>query len=96
MAQVSMTVRIDSQKKARFDELCAEFGMSSNTALNVFVNAVIQQNCIPFLIKAGEYGDMNLFRKLRQRADNGETPDLSMEEIDEEITLARAARHNRL
>ena len=91
-----MTVRIDSQKKARFDELCAEFGMSANTALNVFVNAVIQQNCIPFLIKAGEYEEMNLFRKLRQRADKGETPDLSMEEIDGEIALARAARRNSL
>ena len=32
MSQVSMTVRMDSQLKRMFDALCAEFGMSSNTA----------------------------------------------------------------
>lgn len=54
MAQVSMTVRMDSQLKARFDALCAEFGMSANTAMNIFANAVVQQRCIPFIIKSGK------------------------------------------
>ena len=31
-----MTVRMDSQLKQRFDALCAEFGMSANTAMNIF------------------------------------------------------------
>ena len=37
MAQTSMTVRLDNQQKAIFDELCAQFGMSANTAINIFV-----------------------------------------------------------
>ena len=43
MGQVSMTVRMDSQLKATFDALCAQFGMSANTAMNVFAKAVVQR-----------------------------------------------------
>lgn len=32
------------------------------------------------------------FKVMRERAENGETPDLTMEEIDEEIQKARGAR----
>lgn len=52
MAQTSMTVRIDNQQKALFDDLCAQFGMSANTAINTFVKAVIRTRSIPFAIKA--------------------------------------------
>ena len=41
MAQVSMTVRMDSQLKQSFDALCSQFGMSANTAMNIFANAVV-------------------------------------------------------
>lgn len=92
MAQVSMTVRMDSQLKARFDALCAEFGMSANTAMNVFANAVVQQRCIPFIIKSGKDDFLEAFKEMRTRADAGLTPDMTMEEIDEEIRQARAER----
>ena len=36
-----MTVRVDSKQKQIFDQLCSEFGMSANTAMNIFVNAVV-------------------------------------------------------
>ena len=52
MAQVSMTVRMDSQLKQTFDKLCSEFGMSANTAMNIFANAVVMTRSIPFEIKA--------------------------------------------
>ena len=56
MAQTSMTVRLDNKQKAIFDELCAQFGMSANTAINIFVKAVIRSKSIPFPIQAGENG----------------------------------------
>lgn len=90
MSQVSMTVRMDSQLKAMFDALCAEFGMSANTAMNIFANAVVQQRCIPFIIKSGKDDFLDAFKEMRTRADIGLTPDMTMEEIDEEIRLARA------
>ena len=95
MAQVSMTVRMDSQLKASFDALCAEFGMSANTAMNVFANAVVQQRCIPFIIRAERNEFSKAFREARARAEFGLTPDLTMEEIDEEIRQARAERKTR-
>ena len=47
-----MTVRMDNQLKAQFDKLCEQFGMSANTAINIFVKAVIRSKSIPFSIQA--------------------------------------------
>ena len=47
MAQVSMTVRMDASLKSSFDALCSQFGMSANTAMNVFARAVVQRGKIP-------------------------------------------------
>ena len=52
MAQTAMTVRMDNQQKAQFDKLCEQFGMSANTAINIFVKAVIRSKSIPFSIQA--------------------------------------------
>ena len=51
MAQSAVTVRIDSDLKMQFDALCEQFGMSANTAFNIFVKAVIRSRSIPFAIK---------------------------------------------
>ncbi len=51
MAQTAMTVRMDSLQKASFDKLCEQFGMSANTAINIFVKAVIRSRSIPFSIQ---------------------------------------------
>jgi len=94
MPQVSMTVRMDSQLKTMFDALCSEFGMSVNTAINVFARAVVQQRRIPFEIKAGDQMTsaerIAAFQNMREWAESGNTPDLSLEEIDDEIKKSRA------
>ena len=96
MAQVSMTVRMDSQLKARFDELCSQFGMSANTAMNVFANAVVRKRKIPFEIdaKAPETRSdgWKAFWELREEAQRNGVPDLTLDEINEEIRLAREER----
>ena len=106
MAQVSMTVRMDSQLKQMFDALCAEFGMSANTAMNVFAKAVVQRRSIPFEIrddektmtdkkaKAAQEG-IEAFYELRKMAENGQFPDLTIDEINEEIRQVRAERRMR-
>ena len=66
MAQTSMTVRIDNQQKALFDELCAQFGMSANTAINIFVKAVIRSKSIPFSIQAKNEEEIREVRRLRK------------------------------
>ena len=95
MTQVSMTVRMDSQLKQKFDELCQQFGMSANTAMNVFANAVVRRRKIPFEISTEggtSMGNLSAFREMRRLAENGQTPDLTLDEINEEIRLSRLER----
>lgn len=84
---------MDAGVKARFEELCSQFGMSVNTAMNVFANAVIISRKIPFEIKAAQKSDsmkeLEAFREIRRMAESGQLPDLTLEEINEEIRLAR-------
>ncbi len=100
MAQVSMTVRMDSELKMMFDSLCAQFGMSANTAMNVFAKAVVQRRSIPFEIKAIDEPKpinegLKAFCELREVAQKNGLADMSLEEINEEIRLARAERKRR-
>ena len=97
MAQVSMTVRMDSQLKQMFDSLCAQFGMSANTAMNVFAKAVVQRRCIPFEIKANDEvkaseDGLEAFYRLREIAQSNGMADMSLEEINAEISAARSER----
>ena len=100
MAQTAFTVRMDADIKKRFDELCKDFGMSSNTAFNMFARAVIKSERIPFDIKSEEQALIERARRVKEMARintiaNG-TADMSMEEINEEIRLARQERRARL
>jgi addiction module RelB/DinJ family antitoxin len=96
MAQVSMTVRMDSGIKAAFDALCAQFGISANAAINIFANAVVMQRRIPFEIKAPESSvnqrGLEAFRALRAEAEKNGLQDMTLDEINEEIRLARKER----
>ena len=65
MAQTAMTVRMDNQQKAQFDKLCEQFGMSANTAINIFVKAVIRSKSIPFSIQAKNEEDDEVTAKAK-------------------------------
>ena len=99
MAQVSMTVRMDAGIKAAFDSLCQQFGMSANTAINVFAKAVVMYRKIPFEIKASEKSAnedfKNAFYALRESARKNGLQDMTIEEINEEIRQARLERAER-
>ena len=100
MAQVSMTVRMDSQLKKQFNELCNEIGMSANTAINVFVKAAVRTRSIPFKIDLNEPEAENpalkRFQEFRASvvADDSR-PEMTLDEINEEIRLAREKRKRR-
>lgn len=96
MAQVSMTVRMDAGIKAAFDSLCQQFGMSANAAMNIFANAVVRQRKIPFEIEAKESDaylkGVESVRRIRRMAENGDLPDLTLDEINEEIRQYREGK----
>lgn len=90
-----MTVRVDNNIKKQFDALCEQFGMSVNAAVNVFINAVVRTRSIPFEISAKE--DQTGKRALEAfYAPHPEPPELTLDEINEEIRAARRERKERL
>ena len=99
MAQTSMTVRLDNQLKAKFDAICAEFGMSANTAINVFVNAVIRTKSIPFSIKTNKEDKVTAdaraaFQRMCDTAKENNI-DMTLDEINAEIREVRRLRKER-
>lgn len=94
MGQITTTIRMDAELKAEFDKLCDQFGMSVNTAFNIYAKTVVRQRRIPFQIegdpleKTMEKGRQAFYEMRRTAAGNG-TSGMSLEEINEEIRLAR-------
>jgi len=93
MAQATFSVRMDESLKRQFDALCADFGMNATTAFNVFARAVVRERKIPFEIQASDEitraDGMSAFLALRAQAQENGVHDLSLDEINEEIRLAR-------
>ena len=52
MGQAAVTIRMDADIKRQFDALCQDFGMSANTAFNIFARSVVRSRSIPFEIQA--------------------------------------------
>ena len=100
MAQTAFTVRMDADVKKRFDELCKDFGMSSNTAFNMFARAVIKSERIPFEVESEERALIARARRvteqIRAQAVLNGTADMTLEEINEEIRKAREERRARM
>ena len=97
MSQSAYTIRLDSDLKRRFDALCEGFGMSASTAFNIFVRAVVRKRRIPFEIEMSEIDESfekgrQAFLEIRRQAEEGRFPDLTLEEINEEIRLAREGK----
>ena len=94
MGQATFSVRMDEGLKNDFDTLCADFGMSMTTAINVFARAVVRERRIPFEIAATEPtvtrdGALRAFYALRVQAKENGLQDMSLNEINEEIRQAR-------
>ena len=98
MAQSAVTVRLDSKMKSQFEELCEQFGMSANTAFNIFVKAVIRSRSIPFTIRGARSAQpsaLNLFMKQRKASEESQEPEMTLDEINAEIRAAREERRKK-
>ena len=97
-----MTIRIDSKQKAAFDSLCEQFGMSANTAINIFVRQVIRLRRIPFIISATESDEdirakaIEAFQSLRKEAETSVDSEMTLEDINAEINAVREARRKKV
>ena len=97
MSQSALTIRLDSDLKMQFDSLCEEFGMSTNTAFNIYVRQVVRNRRIPFTIEAPAKDDVMdkgraAFYRMRQAAADAGLQDMSLDEINDEIRLSREGK----
>lgn len=46
----SITIRLDGAKKKEFEEICSGMGMTISSAVNAFVDKVINLKALPFAI----------------------------------------------
>jgi len=97
MAQTAMTIRMDNDLKIKFNNLCNELGMSTNTAFNIFARQAVRRRSIPFAIEASPKEDirskaLEAIERIRQSAIESGTADMSLEEVEAEIALARSER----
>lgn len=94
MAQATFSVRMDESLKKELDALCASFGMTTTTAINVFAKAVVRERRIPFEIKAPENVStqekaLKAFLQLRENAKRDFDEEMTLDEINEEIQKVR-------
>ena len=96
MAQSTISARIDSNDKAAFDLFCSRVGLNTSSVINLFVKKVISENRIPFEISAPQSISLedgrNAFYCLREEAKNNGLQDMTLEEINAEISAFRSGK----
>ena len=50
----NMTFRMDSEVKSQMAAICAQLGMTTSTAFNIFANAFVRANGMPFSVTIQE------------------------------------------
>jgi DNA-damage-inducible protein J len=70
MAKVSTSISIDTDVKAKAQELFAELGMDLSTAVNIFLRQSIYEQGVPFAIRREIPNETTL--KAMDDAENGE------------------------
>ena len=66
MASTSVTVRIDENLKKDFESVLNDIGLTTTSAFNIFVKAVIKQNKIPFELVADPFWSKENQKVLKQ------------------------------
>ena len=86
MAQTTLSVRIDSELKRQLDALCADVGMTTSTAVNLFAKAFVRERRLPFDVVASDafYSEANMdhLRKSARQMEVGRTVTKTLEELE--------------
>lgn len=94
MAISTFSVRMESDVKNELDKICAQLGLNTSVAINIFARAVIREKRIPFEISlaTGETAGANAFQALRKQAKANGVQGMSLSEINSEIDRARGKK----
>lgn len=87
MAQTTLSVRMDADVKRQLDSLCADVGMTTSTAINMFARAFIRERRLPFDVVASDafYSESNLkhLQQSVQQLEAGKVITKTMAELEE-------------
>lgn len=95
--QASISIRVEKDLKKQFYSLCEDIGLSASTALSIFMKTVVRERKIPFEIgltssnARSERFKAN-FEAMRHHVAQSDTPDMSLDEINQLIKDVRDAR----
>ena len=94
MAISTFSVRMESDVKNELDKVCAQLGLNTSVAINIFARTVIREKRIPFEISlaTGETAGANAFQALRKQAKANGVQGMSLSEINSEIDRARGKK----
>ena len=97
MSQATISVRVDQSLKNNFDNLCEDFGISTTTAINIFMRAVVRERRIPFEIRSETEAQkrqnvLDTFASMRAAVAEAGISDMTLDEINTEIKEVRNAR----
>lgn len=93
MPTSTFSVRMDEELKTELDALCAQFGMNTSVAINIFARAVVRERRIPFEISADSANaGLKAFQNLRRQVKAKGLQDMSLDEINAEITQSRECK----
>ena len=94
MAISTFSVRMESDVKNELDKICAQLGLNTSVAINIFARTVIREKRIPFEISlaTGVTAGANEFQALRKQAKAYGVQGMSLSEINSEIDRARGKK----
>ena len=93
----TISVRVDQNLKKNFDILCEDFGISTSSAINIFMKTVVRERRIPFEIRSASESQrrqnaIKAFASMRAAVAESGIPEMSLEEINAEIKAVRDAK----
>ena len=90
----TMSIRLDSNLKQKFDLLCDEFGLSNTAALMLFIKTMVRERRIPFEIKTDTIEESRrkallAFEQMREDVAAAGVQEMTLDEINELIREVR-------
>ena len=97
METTNITVRVDKATKKEFDAFCENVGINATAAVNMFIKAVLRTRQLPFTVtdviiqEKRHYGvqTMEAIKRMREASAINGNSEMTLDEINEEINLAR-------
>lgn len=97
MQEANISIRVDKTVKEKFCTLCAALGLSTTSAITLFMKALIREKKIPFEIAIDETPSIQergllAYEALRKQASQNGIQDMSSDEINKIIKESRDER----